>query len=54
MASIPKNWSKEAEQWKNKINIQTATNNNITDYIQFKIWQYNNNNSINSALWDFF
>jgi hypothetical protein len=54
MASTPKNWSEEAERWKNRIDIQTATDNNVTDYIQFKIWEYNNDNSVDSALWDFF
>ena len=38
----------------NRINIQTATDDDVTDYIQFKIWQYNNDNSVDSALWDFF
>ena len=52
--TILTDWKAEAEQWKNRINAQTVTDDDVTDYIQFKIWEYNNDNSIDSALWDFF
>ena len=52
--TIPTDQKAEVEQWKNRINIQTVTDDDVTDYIQFKIQKYNNNNSINSTLQDFF
>ena len=31
-----------------------ATNKNLTDFTQFKLWEYNKYKSINNGLWSFF
>jgi hypothetical protein len=52
--AIPTDWKAEAERWKDGINIEEANASNIKDYIQYRLWQYKNENIVNNDLWDYF
>jgi len=44
----------KAEQWKDGINIEEANASNVKDYIQYRLWQYENKNTVDNDLWDYF
>ena len=48
--TIPTDWKAEEEQWRNGINIQTATNKDLTDFILYKLWEYNKYKLIDNNL----
>ena len=52
--TTPTDWKAEAEQWKNRINVQTATNKNLTDFTLFKLWEYNEYKLMDNGFWSFF
>jgi hypothetical protein len=53
MNSAP-DWKAEAERWKQGVNLETATDKDITDFIMFKLWEYNEYKTMDVALWSFF
>ena len=44
----------KAEQWKDGINIEEANVSDVKDYIQYRLWQYKNENTVDNDLWDYF
>ena len=52
--ATPTDWKAKAKQWRNGINIQTATNKDLTDFTLFKLQEYNKYKLINNGLWSFF
>ena len=43
-------WKAEEKRWRNGIDVQTVTNKDFTDFILFKLWEYNNCKAINNGL----
>ena len=52
--AIPTDWKAEAKRWRYGINTQTATDEDLTDFIQFKLWEYNEFKTMDNRLWSFF
>ena len=50
----PTDWKAEAKRWRHGINTQTATDEDLTDFIQFKLWEYNEFKTMDNRLWSFF
>ena len=42
------------EQWKNKIDVQMATDKKFIDFTLFKLWEYNKYKLMDNGLWPFF
>jgi hypothetical protein len=39
--TTPTDWKAEEEQWRNRIDIQTATDKDLIDFTLYKLWEYN-------------
>ena len=52
--ATPTDWKAEAERWKNRINVQTATDKELTDFILFKLLEYNEYKAMDDGLWSLF
>jgi hypothetical protein len=52
--ATPTDWKAEKERWRNGIDVQMATYKDFTDFILFKLWDYNNYKAIDDGLWSFF
>ena len=48
--ATPIDWKTEAKQWRNGINVQTAADEDLTDFTLFKLWKYNTYKAINNKL----
>ena len=48
--TTPTDWKAEEKQWRNGIDIQTATDEDLTDFIQFKLWEYNKHKAMDDGL----
>ena len=42
------------KQWKNGINIKMVIDKDLTDFILYKLWEYNKYKLIDNRLWFFF
>ena len=55
MASRTKDWTEEEERWAFGIeNVISASTKDLTDYLLFKLWQYEDNKLMDYALWEFY
>ena len=52
--ATPTDWKAEEERWRNGINVQTATDKDLTDFTLFKLWEYNDFKAIDNGLWTLF
>ena len=52
--ATPIDWKTEAKRWRNGINVQTATDEDLTDFTLFKLWEYNAYKAMDDRLWSFF
>ena len=43
-------WKAEAEQWKDGINIEEVNTSDVKDYVQYRLWQYENENTVDNNL----
>jgi hypothetical protein len=50
MTTPTTDWKAEEKRWKNGINVQTVTNEDLTDFILFKLWEYNNYKAMDNGL----
>src|SRR6201999_1156056 len=50
----PTNWKEEAKRWKHRVDILTATDQDLTDYICFKLWEYSEHKAMDDVIWSFF
>ena len=47
-------WKAEEKRWRNGIDVQTATDEDLTDFTLFKLWEYNDCKAMDDGLWSFF
>ena len=52
--ATPTDWKAEAKRWRHGIDTQTATDEDLTDFIQFKLWEYNKHEAMDDGLWSVF
>ena len=52
--TTPTDWKAEEKRWRNGIDAQTATDEDLTDFILFKLWEYNDCKAMDDGLWSFF
>ena len=52
--ATPTDWKAEEERWRNGINVQTATDKDLTDFTLFKLWEYNDFKAMDDGLWTLF
>jgi hypothetical protein len=51
MASQARDWTVQGNQWKNGIDLATATNQDLEDFTQYKLWEYERDNLVDTQLW---
>ena len=47
-------WKAEEKRWRNGIDVQTATDEDLTDFTLFKLWEYNDFKAMDDGLWTLF
>ena len=52
--TTPTDWKAEEERWRNGIDVQTATDKDLTDFTLYKLWEYNEYKLMDNDLWSFF
>ena len=48
--TTPTDWKAEEEWWRNGIDVQMATDKDLTDFTLYKLWEYNKYKLIDNDL----